>query len=86
MITLRDKTSHLFLPSLVVVKIPKDVVVRAILEYNRVGYPIQHINRHETTLLKRTTDDDHIVLLLPSALSDTTSSWSFILPQSPVTS
>lgn len=55
--TLRDKVSHPFTPSLVTVKIPKDVIPKTILEYNGEEDPIQHINKHEVSLLGRTHND-----------------------------
>lgn len=58
-----DKSSNPFIPSLLSIKILKDVVARAIPEYNGVVDPISQINMHEVSLLGRTDDDDYIALL-----------------------
>lgn len=86
MTTMGNMASHVFIWFLVSVKIPKDVVARVILEYNTVHDPINHINKHDTSLLGRTCDDDHTTLLFPSTLSSSTFSYFFELLMHPVNS
>lgn len=76
----REQSSHSFTDSLIVVRIPKSVVSRPVPEYNVEGYPIIHVNKHESSLLGKSDDDDYLALLFPSTLSGTNSSWFIGLP------
>lgn len=71
MVALIDKSSNLYIPSLVVIRILKDLVKRVIPKYNGVSDLVQPFVGHEAFLLGRTYNDDHIELLFPSTLSGT---------------
>lgn len=52
MITLSDKSSHLFIISLVLITHSKDVVLRAIPQYNEVSDLTNHMNTHKSLFSK----------------------------------
>lgn len=67
MTTLRDKASRSFIPTLVVIKIPKDVVATMIPGY-KVCNLVWYLSRHEASFLGKNYDNEHIAMMIPLTL------------------
>lgn len=68
---LLDRTSHPFMPEMMSIIVPYEVMTFAILGFMGEDDPIQHIQKQEYLLLGRTNDDNHYTLLFPTTLKGT---------------
>lgn len=83
---LRDRVLHPSAPKILAVTMPPHIQTPHIDYYRGDGDLVEHIQRHETSLLDRTNDDNHFVLLFPGTLGDVTSHWFFGLSKASVRS
>lgn len=68
--TLLNRVSHPLTPVRSIIT-PRDVMNRQISYYTSECDPLQHIQKHEFSLLGRISDDNHFALLFLAMLSGT---------------
>lgn len=73
-------------PEILAVTVSPHVQSPRIDYYRGEGNPIEHIQRHEASLLGRTNDDNPFALFFPATLGGVTSHWFFGLSKASVRS
>lgn len=73
MSVLRDRVLHPFMREMMLIIIPQHVTTRSIPDYKGKGDPIQHIQKHESSILGRTSDNNHFAFLLLVILTENNS-------------
>lgn len=68
MLRLRDRAPHPFTPKIMIVTVFPHIQNLQIDSYRGKADPVEHIQRHEVSLLVRTNDGIHSALLFPSTL------------------
>lgn len=76
-----DRVSKLFTTKMMSIVIPCDMINWVILDYMGEVDPIHHIQKHESSLLGRTSNDNHFMLMFQATLTGNASYWFAGLPR-----
>lgn len=63
-----DRVSHPFAPKILTFTVYPHVQTARIDYYKGESDPVEHIQRHKVSLVRRTNDDNHCALLFPTTL------------------
>lgn len=75
--TLHDWASYPITPKMILIIVSYDMIDREIPNYVGQGDLIQRIQKHDSSLLERTSDDNLFALLFPTTISKASvSSWA----------